>query len=304
MKKFRTIACVLLILLMLMMAGCGAQDEWEAAQKAAGLLSGITEDPQLRADTEKLLDAIISDEYAAAWDALYEEIDAAEFRRMYVELQPHLAEMENYELVPSYINKSVNNGVSSTFVRYMMTAGKQRFFVEVARVEGYDGLFSFYINEYQPVITTGTLGNMQGADVLQWIFLIVGMLEIVFALCVFVDCCRHKMRKKWLWLVIIGLGYVVFQLMTTPEQFRVGMRWGAILSYTSLLRYSTGGFTLCIMIPAGALVYLVLRKRLFANFARFQQQKVLQVQEADAASESEEVSVAEPEECAQREELE
>lgn len=274
MKKLRAISCVLLVLALLMLAGCGAQDEWAATQKAAGMLSDITEDPQLRADTEKLLDAMIADDYAAAWDAVYEEIDAVEFRRMYVELQPHLAQIEQYELVASHINKTVNNGVSTVSVRYMMmTAGEQRFFVDAARVEGYEGLTAFYVNEYQPVETTGTLGSMQGADAAQWGFLAFGMLEIVFTILVFVDCCCHKMKKKWLWLLLIALGYVILSIVAVPEQFRINFNVGGFLSYTSLIYYSTGGATCQIVIPAGAIAYLCVRKSLFAKYAQLQQQK-------------------------------
>ena len=273
MKKLRAISCVLLVLALLMLAGCGAQDEWAATQKAAGMLSNITEDPQLRADTEKLLDAMIADDYAAAWDAVYEEIDAVEFRRMYVELQPHLAQIEQYELVASHINKTVSNGVSTVSVRYIMTAGELRLLVDVARVEGYEGLTAFYVNEYQPVETTGTLGSMQGADAAQWGFLVFGMLEIVFTILVFVDCCRHKMKKKWLWLLLIALGYVILSIVAVPEQFRINFNVGGFLSYTSLIYYSTGGATCRIVIPAGAIAYLCVRKSLFAKYAQLQQQK-------------------------------
>lgn len=278
MKNRKTAICLLLVFLLLLTTGCSAQDEWEAAEKAAGLLSGVTEDPQLRADTEKLLDAMIADDYAAAWDAVCEEIDAAQFRRLYVEVQPHLTQIENYELVPSSINKTVRDGVSTISVRYMMTAGDLRLFVDVARVEGYEGLTGFRLNEYVPVTTTGTLGNMHGANVLQWVFLVVGMLELVFVICVFVDCCRHKMKKKWLWLLIVALGYMTFKLTATPEKLHLGVNVGILLQYTSLIRYSTGGFMLRIMMPVGAIIYLICRKTLFAKYARFQQQKTMEVQ--------------------------
>ena len=294
MKKLRAISCVLLVLALLMLAGCGAQDEWAATQKAAGMLSNITEDPQLRADTEKLLDAMIADDYAAAWDAVYEEIDAVEFRRMYVELQPHLAQIEQYELVASHINKTVSNGVSTVSVRYIMTAGELRLLVDVARVEGYEGLTAFYVNEYQPVETTGTLGSMQGADAAQWGFLVFGMLEIVFTILVFVDCCRHKMKKKWLWLLLIALGYVILSIVAVPEQFRINFNVGGFLSYTSLIYYSTGGATCQIVIPAGAIAYLCVRKSLFAKYAQLQQQK---------AAEQETVGLPQEELVPQTEEL-
>ena len=277
--------CVVLVMLLLLLAGCGAQDEWEAAEKAAGLLSDVTEDSQLRADTEKLLDAMLANDYAAAWDAVYEGVDAAEFRKMYIELQPHLIQIEDYELVVANINKTVSNGVSTVSVRYMMTAGDLRLFVDATRVEGYEGLVGFYLNEYVPVVATGTLGNMQDTNALQWIVLVIGMLEIVFAVWMFVDCCCHKLRRKWLWLLFIALGYLLINLIVTPEQFRVNFNVGVYLSYTSLIRYSTGGFTLRVMIPVGAVVYLICRKTLFAKYAQFQQQKGMEDQPEATAEE-------------------
>ena len=269
----RIAACLLLALALLLTAGCGNQDAWETAEKAAGMLSGMTEDPQLRADTEKLLDALIADDYETALGALYEGISEGDFRQMYTGLQPHLAGITHYELIASSINKTVKNGVASTNVRYMMTAGELRLLVDVARVEGYEGLTAFYVNEYQPVETTGTLGSMQGADAAQWGFLVFGMLEIVFTILVFVDCCRHKMKKKWLWLLLIALGYVILSIVAVPEQFRINFNVGGFLSYTSLIYYSTGGATCQIVIPAGAIAYLCVRKSLFAKYAQLQQQK-------------------------------
>lgn len=269
----RILVCLLLIALLLVMTGCGAQDEWEAAKKTAGLLGNAVEDPQLRADTERLLDAMIRDDYAAAWDAVCKEVDASAFRGMYVEIQPVLAGIDQYELVASSINKTVTNGVSTVTVRYMMTAGELRLVVEVARTEGYEGLTAFYFGEYKPVTTTGTLGNMQGADALQWIFLIVGLLEWVFVVVVFVDCCRHKMRKKWLWLLIVVLGHLICSVLATPEQFHVTTNIGLHLTCTCLIYYSTGGCTVQILVPLGAIIYLCLRKTLFAKYAAFQQQK-------------------------------
>ena len=288
MKRIRNLGCILLLLLLLMMmTGCTPQDEWETAQKAATLLSGITEDPQLRTDTEKMLDAIIAEDFGAAYSMVaHTGISVSEFQNAYDQILSLLTKVQTYELIPSYIGKNIVNGVETISVRYMMTAGEQRFFLESARTEGQKGLAAFYLQEYTPVVTTGTVGHMQGANALQWVFLIFGMLEIAFVICVFVDCCRHKMRRKWLWLLFIGLGYLVFSLIVTPEQFRLNFNVGVFLSYTRLICYSTGGFTFRFMIPVGAIVYLICRKTLFARYAQYQQQKALQGQTAALAEES------------------
>lgn len=275
MKKLRSIGCCLMICLLLL-AGCGVQDEWEAALKAAVAIADITEDDQLRADTEKMLDAIILDDYQTAWDTIYQEVDPSQFHQAYQQIQTALKGISQYELVASNINKTVTNGMETVHIRYMMTAGEQRFFVEAARVEGYDGLVSFFLNAYEPITATGTLGSMQGASVSQWIFLVIGLLELAVTIFAFVDCCRHKMRKKWLWLLLIGVGAVVFSVIVTPEQFRINFNFGAFLGYTSLISYSDGGYILQIMIPVGAIVYLCIRKKIFEGYKRYMQKKAVQ----------------------------
>lgn len=292
MKKFKSFVCVALVLLLLCLAGCGQQDEWEQTLKAAERMDGITEDAQLRENTEKMLDALIADDVAGAYAALYAGTDYSQFLEVYDQLRQEVAGLETYQLMPVNINKSVTNGVTTVSVRYMMTAGEQRFYIDVTRAKDHEGLTAFYITEYIPVVTNGTLSNMEGANAAQWGFLVIGMAELAFVLWAFVDCCRHKMRRKWLWLLLIALGYVLLQLVATPEQFRTGMRLGAFLSYTCLLGYSTGGFTLQFLIPAGAIVYVALRKRLFANYLKFQQEKQLKTQETDLVPE-EVVPVAE-----------
>lgn len=283
--KFMKRMWIVLAVLLLCLAGCGQQDEWEKSLKVAESMSGITDDSQLRVSTEQMLDALIADDAQSAYGALYEGADYNHFLEIYAQLRQALPQLTTYQLTPSGINKTVTNGVATVSVRYMMSAGEQRYFVDATRAEGYDGLIAFYVNEYIPVIVNGTLSNMEGATTVQWVMLLVGMAEIAFVLWAFVDCCRHKLRRKWLWLLLIALGYVVAQAEVTPEQFRTGVRIGAFLSYTCLMNYSIGGFVLRIILPAGAIIYVALRKRLFANYVKFQQEKLLKSRETETEPE-------------------
>lgn len=272
MKKYRMILCLLLV--MFLLVGCGQVDQWNLANKAAEKLSAITEDEQLLTDTQQLLDAVIADDYDAARAVVNSRVSDADLRNAFGKLRQELANVTDYELVASGIHKSVVNGVSTITVRYMMAAGDQRFLLEAVRRGEEAGLLSCAIETYTQEEITGTLSRMQGATPLQWALLIFGGLVLVFVLVVFVDCCRQKIPKKWLWLLIIALAVTV-SANCSPLQFRVGANLGIVLVGSRLVTYSSGGFALNVTLPAGAIVYLCMRKNL-QNKYRMNAQKQME----------------------------
>lgn len=263
MKKFRLFLCVLLIALLLV--GCGKGELQDLADQAAEKFSDMANDEQLLADTRVFLDAVLADDFDGARAVTNSQVSDEKLREAFGLLRQELETVTRYELTSRSINKTVRNGVSTVTVQYEMTAGEERFLLEVSRRDGETGLASCAFVEYEPEVITGNLGNMQGATPLQWGLLTLGGLITVFVVIVLVDCCRQKIQKKWIWILIIVLGSVTMALVCTPQQFRTAANIGLVLNGTQLISYASGGFTLRVTLPVGAVMYLCLRKRLLSK---------------------------------------
>ena len=60
----------------------------------------------------------------------------------------------------------------------------------------------------------------------------------------------------------ILLGAVVFRLSYSAGSINFRLNFGINLSLSSLIRYGNGSFALNLLIPVGAIVYLIKRKQL------------------------------------------
>lgn len=252
MKKWKTgLIFVLLGVLLFLMVGCKA---------ATDAISEALDEPQNRQKTEAMLDCLLTDDMEGA-AALFQGIDlGASFQSDFDQLKGMLHGVADYTLEAYHVTKNVTNGVSSQSIRYLLTAGELRLWVDTVETEGYEGLTGFHLT---PVtISNGTLDSMENTNAVQWVFLIIGMLEIAFVLWMLIDCCCRRISKKWLWILAILLGSITWILTLTPQRIHLNLNYGLFFSYTALIGYSTGGFALRVYLPVGAVVYLCLRKTL------------------------------------------
>lgn len=111
-------------------------------------------------------------------------------------------------------------------------------------------------------VETGTLGSMEGASALQWIVLVIGILVIVFTALVFVDCLRSGIKSRAMWCAVILLGVLSLGATVGKTGIVPNAGFGFIIFPSALITYSTGGYALSLVIPVGAIAYLVMRKRL------------------------------------------
>lgn len=265
MKKLLSV--LVLVAMVLSLAACSGGDEWESMLRAAEKMGDAVEDAQVRAYTEQMLQCILADDFDGAYALVQDTVEKDAFVQAYADICAVLSGVQTYTLTASYKSANVNNGVSSVAIRYMLDGGQKRIMVESACTENTEGLAGFYVYEYIPVTQTGTLNTMKGANAGQWILLIVGVLEMAFVLWMFVDCCCHKMKRKWLWLLLILLGAAAVTWSMQNGVFRMNFNVGLFFNlYTALIVHSDGGFALRIMVPVGAVVYAVMRKNLFRQY--------------------------------------
>ena len=281
----KIVALVLTLVLALALAGCNQTEDWQTMLDSAEKLGELAEDESLRQSTQLMLDSLICDDFDGAYDLISSAVTKEQFQPLYDGLLPILQNVNSYELIASYKATKVTNDAGYVAVRYLFVAQDLKLVVESTRQEGVDGLIGFRVNEYQETTVTGTVGSMKGANAAQWIFLVIAVLEVGFILWMFVDCCRRKIRRKWLWLLLVALGSVALSV-SVGSGFSCRMNVGLFLElYTALLRYNTGEVTLRLMVPLGAVLYLCFRKKLIA-----QVQEVPAMEETAHSGEEEENS--------------
>lgn len=247
-RKFTLL--ILAAALVLILAGCGGIE--------------IEDDPEIRGAVEEFLNALVAEDGDAAYSTVYSGIDRTEFDTAFAQMYAAVEGVTDYTLEPIHYNYSNQNGTVTIQLTYRMTAGERAFVVTASKTEGYEGLTGVHIapEEQTTLHHTGTLGNMEGANAVQWAVLVLGALIWVFVIWMVVDCCRRKMRLKALWLLLIILGALVLTVTVSGTGMNLRFNMGLYLQLSSLIRYGDGSSQLSLVVPLGAIIYCALRRKL------------------------------------------
>ena len=249
-KAMKTLLSILLVFCMAAcMAGCGELE--------------LQDDPAIRSGTDAFLNALAAGDGDGAYAALYSGIPRTEFDAAFDGMYSCIEGVTDYTLEPIHYNYTSQNGTVTIQMTYRMTAGDRNFIVTALKTEGLEGLSGIHMapEEQTALHYTGTPGHMAGANALQWAVLALGLLTWAFVIWMVVDCSRRKIRLKALWLVLIILGAVILTL-TVGSGFNLRFNIGLHLRLSSLICYGDGSTELSLVIPLGAIVYCIMRKKL------------------------------------------
>lgn len=250
MKK-RIIA--LLIGMVLLLGLCGCQKQLQQAFEETGL-----QEP-----AQAMVDALLRDDYEAAKALLAPQLHGEFTQETHDTIRNALEGVgEKYTMTPVYVNQKVSGGVTQTSLRLELRSGERMWYVEAVKVSDTEGLAGFSVTPHQETTVTGTFATIAQSDPVQWIFLIVSLAEMAFVVWMAIDCIRHKTDGQWLWLALILMGNLILSLNVTEGGFQMNYQVGIFLSYTALLRYSTGGFMVRLFLPVGTIAFFALRKKI------------------------------------------
>ena len=245
MKK--KVVCFLIIILSLSLTAC---------------FSTVTEKgTEIQLYCETMVDAILAGDVDRGLGALTDGVNASEFAPVFAETQDYLDGVTEYRLEQKGWYSSIKNGVSSYEATFEMTTNAGTFYVVGVTVEGYDRLYRFNISsaEDSGMVYTGTLTTLDGANAVQWSILALSALTLAFILYCLVDCCKHKVKNKALWILFILAG----MLTLTIEGGNIRINLSLLsLTYSHLRLYSDGSYVLRLVAPVGAILYLALRSQI------------------------------------------
>lgn len=221
-------------------------------------------DAQIREKAVQMTDALLEGDQAAAYALVADIQSEADFQVVYGQLRDLLADVTTYELEQQGYHKSVRNGQTVVQAEYRMETNADTYILSVQEDSLINGLSRYYITpeQYTAYVYNGTVDRMSGANVFQWIMLVIAAAELGYVIVMLVDCSRRKIKHKGLWIAAIILGALVISISLQGGQFNLKFNIGAILSHSAIVRYGNGLTLYRILIPIGAIAYNILRKKL------------------------------------------
>lgn len=252
----KRIFCIL-VLLALLLTGCNPR---EMNIDDSAFLPGTT----------AMLDGLLAEDFDSCRAVITTQVDDQSLRNAVAQMSQLLDGVKGYTLKAVGWNKNIHNGVAQSMVTYEMQTEAGRYLVQVVLVEGVDGLAGFHISPVEEITVTGAPGAMEGANLLQWLVLLLGIAEYGFVLWMAVDCLRHKFKGRIGWLLLILLISSIFTLTFSAGKLSFNFNFGIYLHLSGLLKDSVGAVMLKLYVPLGAIIYWFQRKKLHAPKAEEQ----------------------------------
>ena len=267
-----------LALMLVLVLSLGACDVSEKSERATELCRQMT-------------DAIIAGDSDAAYAVVREYHTREDFEQGFSYLQEAFEGVTTYELKMNSFKSGMDDGVGYFYAGYIVKTNlKEDISIEVAMYDGDEGLFRYSVSYSRDLEVSGGITSMGGANIFQWILLILSALGIALVVLMVLDCAKRQLNAKALWIIVIALGHLKVYANTVEEELDFGWNIGALLPYSRLILYDNGMFDFLVVLPVGALVYFFLRKWLTAKYQAPMQtssQETLELSETSAEASAE-----------------
>lgn len=267
MKMKKKLLAVLLILTCLCLTGCSVMQE--------NILK-LVADQTAKAGTDVLaaqfVDGLLANDAEAALSAMCSEVTMPQMLSAFPQMRAMLPDTDEYTLVPTYFSTNTNNGITTIDVEFTLTMGDQVFCLTTRQMTGYERLTNIHIQPAEADAMPSTADakpiDLDAADIAVMLLSLACAVFIIWAL---VDCIRHKVKRKWLWILLILLADVSLTLLLSGGKLGLQLHFGPFVPMYSFARTAQGGFTLQVGWPVGALVYMLRRRKLIAPAVNFQE---------------------------------
>lgn len=210
---------------------------------------------------ETMMDAIVTGNVDRGLGAMNPGTQMSKFAPNFTGLQTVLADVTEFKLEPKEWRFETVHGIEHYNATFTMTTNAGTYYVSGYMQDGYDRLTSFFVTSDRigGVDYTGTLTTLDGANAVQWGILALSALTLAFILYCLVDCCKHRVKNKALWILFILAG----MLTLTIEGGNIRINLSLLsLTYSHLRLYSDGSYVLHLVAPVGAILYLALRSQI------------------------------------------
>lgn len=227
----------------------------------------ILNDPDALALHQRALsleEAVLEDDFPAAYALVSETASESAFRKDYQTIQALLADGRRFCL--NGFSSSTENGAQSISLRYALCrdsgeVAPQKLQYEVSfTAAGDTGVLESFALQELPSLADQEM--QPGNRTFYWVFYALCMGFLIFTV---MDCFRRNVKLKWLWLALFVVGWMrlSYEFDGSGVQLRFQLLQLPVPGLTE--RNALGHFSSSLTLPAAAIVYWFLRKRLKTN---------------------------------------
>jgi len=151
------------------------------------------------------------------------------------------------------------------------TFGQKQWLVASAQLTGEPNAYrilSFNIESLPAPMSQIHAFTLSGKSATHYLFLVAAVAATLVSLVAFVRCARTKgLRRKWLWLVFIALGFVSFTINWSNGAVNINPLAFNLLSAAFMRHGWLGPWMLTFCIPVGAIWFLLRQRSAAKNVA-------------------------------------
>lgn len=145
--------------------------------------------------------------------------------------------------------------------RYIVitSEGVYEAFLATTSSEEDSGITQFRIRHFTDSLLVGFA--FQFNSVGSWVMLIFSLLVLAFRIISTVSAAKSNIKMKPLWIVLIWIAQSGFSITCLPNNFNFRIQLINAM-FSGFQSFAGNGFLLTVLIPVGAILYWILRKRL------------------------------------------
>lgn len=145
--------------------------------------------------------------------------------------------------------------------RYTVTTSEGTYEVLLTVVSSAEdsGITQFQITPRSASFVSSIFPQFNSAG--SWLMLVFSLLVLIFRIVTTVSAVKSNIKMKPLWIVLIWIAQSGFCITSTPNRFHFSIQLINAF-FSGFQSLAGGGFSLTVLLPVGAILYWILRKKL------------------------------------------
>ena len=237
---------------------------------------------------EDYFDAVIDNDFAAAYNIFDEVTDADSFKDVWIYTRDVLENSQSYELKQVGWNSHTEKGVTLRQITFEIESDDEKTMYVTVILDD-EGIYSFNVLD-----STDFINNTVFVRVIGVIMTVISFALFGVTIWMIVDACKRKIKHKALWILLIIIGAwfeVAIGIEAGYFDFDFGLFFG-IKTATAYTINQLQAIGVRIAVPIGTIIYFFIRKSLSAREEAIAAREAAEA-EAKAAAEAEQAELAE-----------